>query len=82
MASPTTDVQYELDVASQYQQFAPLVRATYFLTRFDTPAIAFRTIVADSDTVSPALRTEEYISRWTLLYGYDSDDTDPPPRAE
>ena len=48
------------------------------LDRFDNPYIAFRTVAADSDTVCPALRTDEKLSRWTPVYGYEIDDTDAP----
>jgi para-nitrobenzyl esterase len=79
IASPTTESQFLQDVRSQYGPFAGLVLATYPLNRYETPYIDFRTIVADSDTVCPALRAETNISRWTRVYSYEIDDTDAPP---
>jgi para-nitrobenzyl esterase len=81
IASPTTTAQFLQDVKSQYEQFAPLVLAAYPLSRYGSPYIDFRTIVADSDTICPAVRTEANISRHTRLYAYEIDDTDPPALA-
>lgn len=69
---------YVADVQAQYGKYAPRVLALYPLDRFDNPYIAFRTVAADSDTVCPALRTDEKLSRWTPVYGYEIDDTDAP----
>ncbi len=79
IASPTTEAQFLQDVDSQYGADAPRVLAAYPLDRYQTPYIDFRTIVADSDTVCPALRAERNISGRAPLYGYEIDDTDPPP---
>lgn len=77
--NPTTAAAVRQDVRSQYGAFAPLVLSTYPLDRYDSPYIDFRTIVADSDTVCPALRGERNISKRTILYSYEIDDTDIPP---
>src|SRR5208282_2759842 len=77
--SPTTEAQFLQDVDSQYGAQAPQVLAAYPLSDYGTPYIDFRTIVADSDTICPALRAESNISRYTQLYSYEIDDTDAPP---
>ena len=79
IASPTTVAEFLQDVRSQYGSFAGLVLATYPLSSYGSPYIDFRTIVADSDTVCPALRAEANIGKWTPVYSYQIADTDTPP---
>lgn len=79
IASPTTAADVQADIRSQYGAFAPLILDTYPLTRYGTPYIDFRTIVADSDTICPALSAEANISKWTRVYSYEIDDSDAPP---
>lgn len=78
IASPTTAADVEATVRSQYGAFAPLILSTYPLSRYGSPYIDFRTIVADSDTICPALRAETNIAKWTRIYSYEMDDTDAP----
>jgi para-nitrobenzyl esterase len=79
IATPTTPAEYVATVRAQYGQFASTVLAAYPLRRYATPYIAFRTVAADSDTVCPALRTDQKLAKWTTVYGYEIDDTDAPP---
>ncbi len=58
IALPTTPAQFNDTVQSQYGADAGAVLAAYPLDRYATPYLAFRTLVADSNTVCPALRSE------------------------
>jgi para-nitrobenzyl esterase len=79
IAAASSPAQYRQQVSAQYGTFAPQVLARYPVDRFDSPFIAFRTVVADSDTVCPALVTDRALARWMPVYGYEIDDADAPP---
>lgn len=79
VALPTTAGGYAALVEAQYGRFAPQVLALYPLSRFASPYLAFRTVAADSDTVCPALVTDQALARRMPVYGYEMDDGDPPP---
>ena len=66
-------------VEAQYGRYAPQVLALYPLSRFETPFIAWRTLAADSDTVCPAIVTDEDLARWMPVYGFLMNDNDLPP---
>ena len=76
LGSPTTTDQFTTDVQAQYGAFAARVLAAYPLDRYATPYIDFRTMMADANTICPALRTEGTLSRWVQVHGYEIDDTD------
>ncbi|MFD9893627.1 carboxylesterase/lipase family protein [Amycolatopsis sp. NPDC059027] len=78
---PDTPQQYEELVRQQYGELAPAVFARYPLERFPEPSafLAYRTIVADSNSVCPALRTARHLARRLTVYAYQVDDTDSPP---
>ena len=76
LGSPTTTDQFNADVQAQYGSFASRVLAAYPLDRFASPYVDFRTMMADANTICPALRTEATLSRWVKVYGYEIDDTD------
>ena len=76
IGSPTTSDQFTADVQAQYGSYAPRVLAAYPLDRFATPYIDFRTMMADANTICPALRTEATLSRRVKVYSYEIDDTD------
>ncbi len=78
IALPTTPSEYTTAVDAQYGKYAAQVLARYPLNRFDSPFVAFRTVAADSDTVCPALVTDQDLSRWMPVYGYEIDDGDAP----
>ena len=69
---------YQQLVYSQYGTNAPSVLQLYPLERFYSPFVAFRTVAADSDTVCPAIRTDQALARWMPVYGYEIDYGDAP----
>jgi len=79
VGEPTTPSEYVTSVQTQYGQYAPQVLALYPLSRFETPFIAWRTVAADSDTVCPAIVTDEDLARWMPVYGFLMTDNDLPP---
>lgn len=79
VGEPTTPGDYVQSVDTQYGRYAPQVLALYPLSRFETPFIAWRTLAADSDTVCPAIVTEEDLARWMPVYGFLMNDNDLPP---
>ncbi|MFI0417550.1 carboxylesterase/lipase family protein [Spongiactinospora sp. 9N601] len=76
-----TPEQYEKLVRDQYGPLAPEVLARYPLKRYPEPApfIASRTIVADSNSVCPALRNDERLARRIPVFAFQVDNTDAPP---
>jgi para-nitrobenzyl esterase len=79
MGNATTAASYTHLVESQYPAVASQVLARYPLSHLGSPAIAFRTVDADSDTVCPALRTDAGLAKWMPVYAYEIDDNDPLP---
>lgn len=75
----TTAADYTDRVRQQYGTYADAVLARYPVSHFGTPAIAFRTVAADSNTVCPALRTDDALARRMPTYAYELDDNDLPP---
>ena len=49
------------------------------MDRFPSPFIAYRTVVADSDSVCPALTADRNLSRYIPVYAWENDDADMPP---
>ncbi|MFC3454903.1 carboxylesterase/lipase family protein [Amycolatopsis speibonae] len=82
LPSASTPADYETLVRQQYGKHAPAVRKTYPLKRFPAPApfLAFRTIVADSNSVCPSVLNNERLARHIPVYAYQMDDTDVPPQ--
>ena len=79
VGEPTTPDDYVQIVEAQYGRYAPRVLALYPLSHFETPFIAWRTLAADSDTVCPAMVTDEDLARWMPVYGFLMNDNDLPP---
>jgi para-nitrobenzyl esterase len=79
VGEPTTPSEYVQTVESQYGKYAPQVLALYPLSRFETPFIAWRTVAADSDTVCPAIVTDQALARWMPVYAFLMTDNDLPP---
>jgi para-nitrobenzyl esterase len=79
VGNATTAADYTNLIDTQYGVNASQVLARYPLSHFGTPAIAFRTVAADSDTVCPALRTDADLAKWMPVHGYEIDDNDIPP---
>ena len=76
VGSATTAAQYTSLVDTQYGRYASQVLAKYPLSHFDTPAIAWRTVAADSDTVCPAVETDSDLATRMPTYGFEIDDND------
>ncbi|EMD25408.1 carboxylesterase/lipase family protein [Amycolatopsis azurea] len=78
----TTPADYENLVRQQYGEHAPAVRRTYPLKRFPAPApfLAYRTIVADSNSVCPSMLNTERLAKHIPVFAYQFDDTDVPPQ--
>jgi para-nitrobenzyl esterase len=76
-----TPAQYRALVKQKYGPLAPAVFALYPLSRFPTPSpyIAYRTIVADADSVCPALVADQRLAKHIPTYAYENDDADSPP---
>jgi len=81
VGNATTATDYTTLVDTQYGVYASQVLARYPLSHFGTPAIAWRTVAADSDTVCPALRTAADLAKWMPVHAYEIDDNDIPPYA-
>jgi para-nitrobenzyl esterase len=75
----TTAEQYIQLVDTQYGEHADEVLARYPLSHFGSPAIAFRTVGADSNTVCASLRVNAELARWMPVHLYEIDDNDIPP---
>ena len=73
--------QYQQLVYSQYGGSAARVLSLYPLARFYSPFVAFRTVAADSDTVCPAIVTDQALARWMPVFGYEIDYGDAPTAA-
>lgn len=76
-----TPAAYETLLRDQYGSHADEVLARYPLSRFPDPApyLASRTVLADANSVCPALLNERSLSLHTRVYAYRFDDTNPPP---
>ena len=79
VGTANTASDYAQLVNTQYGKYAPKVMALYPLSRFDSPYVAWRTVAADSDTVCPALVTDQDLARRMPVYGYLITDSDIPP---
>jgi para-nitrobenzyl esterase len=65
-------------IGKQYGALAPAVLQVYPLNRFPSPFIAYRTVVADSDSVCPALVADRRLAKRIPVYAYEDDDADMP----
>ena len=74
-----TAAEFRRQVSKQYRALAPRVFKLYPLQRFPSPFIAYRTVVADSDSVCPALAADRALSRYIPVYAWENDDADMPP---
>ena len=70
---------YYRRIRIQYGSLAPAVERIYPLVRFPSPFIAYRTVVADSDSVCPAITADRELSRYLPVYAWENDDADMPP---
>ena len=76
----TTPEQYRTLVMQRFGSLARKVLETYPLERYpgSSPFIAYRTIVADSDSVCPALAMFDRLSKHMLVYAWEGDDSGMP----
>ena len=75
---PTSASEYRELVNAQFGRYAHEVFRLYPLSRFYSPAVAFRTASADSATVCQSLITDELLARHVPVYGYEIDDGSQP----
>jgi para-nitrobenzyl esterase len=73
--APTTAAEVAADVQARYGASADAVLREYPLDRYASPFVAYRTLVADSDTVCPALEADRKLSEHVRVYAYENDDT-------
>ncbi|WP_344896144.1 carboxylesterase/lipase family protein [Actinomadura meridiana] len=81
LPSANTPEQYRANIQQQYGDIADEVMKLYPLERFPDPAafIAYRTIVADSNSVCRALITDQRLAKHIKLFAYQTDNFDAPP---
>jgi para-nitrobenzyl esterase len=76
--TPTTPAQYTAIIQTQYGKYANQVLALYPLARFPSPYEAYRTVAADSNTVCPALVTDQRLSGSIPVYAWIDYNADAP----
>lgn len=78
--TPTTPEGYREVVRRRYGRLASTVFALYPIERFPPPSafLAYRTVVADSDSVCPALTSFRRLSKHTKVYAWEGDNPDAP----
>jgi len=74
-----TASEFRRQVHTQYRSLAAKVFKLYPLRRFPSPFIAYRTVVADSDSVCPAIAADRDLARYIPVYAWQNDDADMPP---
>ncbi|MFI6497946.1 carboxylesterase/lipase family protein [Nonomuraea typhae] len=77
----TTEAEYRALVRQQYGPRAGQVFARYPPARYPDPSpfIAYRTIVADSNSVCPALQVDRHLAGHIEVFAYQVDNADAPP---
>ncbi|GIL28223.1 carboxylesterase/lipase family protein [Actinocatenispora comari] len=73
-----TPAQYRQLTTEQFGRLAPTVRRLYPLSRYSSPFIAYRTIMADSASVCPLLTANDNLARHIPLYADLDEDADNP----
>ena len=73
-----TAAQYRTLVQEQFGRLAPAVERLYPLSRYQSPYDAYRTIMADSASVCPVLRTNQQLSKYIPVYVDINTDADNP----
>ncbi|TYK52795.1 carboxylesterase/lipase family protein [Actinomadura decatromicini] len=81
LPAATTPEQYKTNVQQQYGPIADQVMKLYPIERFPDPTgfIAYRTIVADSNSVCPALVIDQRMAKKIKVYAWQNDNADAPP---
>lgn len=75
-----TAAEFKRLIRRQYGALARKVLRQYPLIRFPSPFVAYRTVVADSDSVCPALVADRRLSRYVPVFAFQDDDADMPPQ--
>jgi para-nitrobenzyl esterase len=75
-----TPAQYQQLLQQQFGALAPTVMALYPLSRFpdSSPFIAYRTVMADSASVCPALVADHRLAKRIPVYAFENDNADTP----
>jgi para-nitrobenzyl esterase len=75
-----TPAQYRALVRQQFGALAPTVMSRYPLSRFpdSSPFIAYRTVMADSASVCPALVADTRVAKNIPVYAFENDNADTP----
>lgn len=76
-----TAAQFKRLIRRQYGALARRVLRHYPLIRFPSAFVAYRTVVADSDSVCPALVADRRLSRYVPVFAFQNDDGDMPPQS-
>ncbi|WP_067463911.1 carboxylesterase/lipase family protein [Actinomadura macra] len=78
-----TPADYQRLVRQQYGPHAAAVFDLYPIKRFPEPSafIAYRTLVADSNSVCPALLNDQRLAKHLTVYAYQTDNADAPPAS-
>jgi para-nitrobenzyl esterase len=69
---------YRTLVQQQFADRTAAVLERYPVTRFASPFIAYRTVMADAFSVCPALLAEERLARHLPVYAFENDNGDTP----
>lgn len=70
--------QYRRLVSQQFGRHAGAVLRRYPVNRYSSPFVAYRTVMADSASVCPVLRTNRQLSRHIPVYADINNDADNP----
>jgi para-nitrobenzyl esterase len=75
-----TPAEYQALVRQQFGALAPTVMSLYPLSRFpdSSPFIAYRTVMADSASVCPALVADRRLAKNIPTYAFENDNADTP----
>ncbi|MFI0367905.1 carboxylesterase/lipase family protein [Actinomadura sp. 1N219] len=81
LPAANTPAEYQANIRQQYGDAADEVMKLYPLERFPDPSpfIAYRTIVADSNSVCPALINDQRMAKHIKVFAYQTDNADAPP---
>ncbi|WP_199487770.1 carboxylesterase/lipase family protein [Actinomadura spongiicola] len=81
LPAANTPAEYRTNIQQQYGDIADQVMKLYPIERFPEPSafIAYRTIVADSNSVCPALINDKRMAKHMKVFAYQTDNADAPP---
>jgi para-nitrobenzyl esterase len=70
--------QYQALVQQQFGNATSTVLSLYPVSRFPSPFIAYRTVMADAFSVCPALVADEQLAKHIPVYAFENDNGDTP----